>query len=101
VRPLLLVLFLAGCAGITEPYNRITGFAPEDGSCRVDILDRDTQKVIHSEQVRGKFSVGFGLNKDSPRRVDILAVCNDRITKELRRVTPGSLGMTDLGAIGP
>jgi hypothetical protein len=33
--------------------------------------------------------------------VDIRAVCNGKVTKELTRVTPGSLGMTDLGSIGP
>lgn len=92
---------LAGCGGVTENYNRIHGFAPEDGSCRIDIVDRDNGKVIHTEQVKGKFSAGFGLSEDSPRRVDIRAVCNGKVTKELTRVTPGSLGRTDLGAIGP
>ena len=97
----IAVLLLTACAGVTENYNRITGFAPEDGSCRLDIVDRETQKVVHSEKVSGKFSAGFGLNKDSPRRVDILAVCNGKVTKTLSRVTPGSLGMTDMGAIEP
>jgi len=31
----------------------------------------------------------------------VLAVCGGRVTKALRRVAPGSLGVTDLGAIGP
>jgi len=94
-------LVLAACGSMTDPYNRIVGYAPDDGNCRIDIVDRETGKVVHSEPVRGKFSAGFGLDKDSPRRVDILAVCGGKVTKELRRVTPGSIGRTDLGSIGP
>jgi len=97
--PALVVL--AACGSVTEPYNRIVGYAPDEGDCRIDIVDRETGKVVHSEPVRGKFSAGFGLDKDSPRRVDVLAVCGGKVTKELRRVTPGSIGRTDLGAIGP
>jgi hypothetical protein len=95
------LLLLAACGSVTEPYNRIVGYAPDEGDCRIDIVDRETGKVVHSEPVRGKFSAGFGLDKDSPRRVDVLAVCGGKVTKELRRVTPGSIGRTDLGAIGP
>ena len=96
-----VLLLLAACGGVTEPYDRITGYAPPDGDCRIDILDRETGKVVHSEPVRGKFSAGYGLDKDSPRRVDVLAVCGGKVTKALRRVTPGSIGMTDIGAIAP
>ncbi len=95
------MLLLAACGSVTEPYNRIVGYAPENGDCRIDIVDRETGKVVHSEPVSGKFSAGFGLDKDSPRRVDIRAICGGRVTKELRRVTPGSIGRTDLGSIGP
>lgn len=98
---LLVAAALAGCAGVTDPLNRITGYAPEDGSCRIDVVDRQTGSVVHSEQVRGKFSAGFGLNEDYPRKVDILAVCGGRVTKEFRNIVAGSIGRTDLGAIGP
>jgi len=101
-RPFLpALLVLAACGGATNPYNRITGYAPPDGDCRIDIVDREAGKVVHSEPVRGNFSAGFGLDENSPRRVDVLAVCGGKETKALRRVTPGSLGTTDLGAIGP
>ena len=95
------LLLLAACGGATNPYNRIAGYAPADGDCRIDIVDRETQKVVHSEPVRGNFSASYGLDENSPRRVDIQAVCGGKVTRELRRVTPGSLGTTDLGAIGP
>ena len=98
---LAAVLLLAACGSVTEPYNRIVGYAPENSDCRIDIVDRETGMVVHSEPVSGKFSAGYGLNKDSPRRVDVLAVCGGKVTKELRRVTPGSIGKTDLGSIGP
>ncbi len=96
---LAAAVLLAACASAVDPYDRIEGFAPEDGSCRIDIVDRETGKVFHSEQVRGKFSAGFGLSTDSPRRVDVLAVCGGKVTKALYRVTPGALGRTDLGSI--
>jgi hypothetical protein len=104
MRPIVLLpalAVLAACGSMTEPYNRIIGYAPEDGECRIDIVDRETQKVVHSEPVRGKFSAGYGLDKDSPKRVDVLAICGGKVTKALRRVTPGSLGVTDLGSVGP
>jgi len=101
IASLVVVPLFAACGSVTEPYNRIVGYAPENGDCRIDIVDRETRKVVHSEPVRGRFSAGFGLDRDSPRRVDILAVCGGKVTKEFRRVTPGSIGRTDLGAIGP
>jgi hypothetical protein len=45
--------------------------------------------------------VNFGLNEDYPRKVDILAVCGGRVTKEFRNIVAGSISRTGLGATGP
>jgi hypothetical protein len=102
VVPPLFAAALGACAGVTDPLNRITGHAPEDGSCRIDIVDRDSGRVLHSEQVRGNFSAGFGLkNDDYPRKVDILGVCDGKTTRAFRNVVPGSIGRTEMGSIDP
>ena len=99
--PLLFAAALGGCAGVTDPLHRITGHAPEDGSCRIEVADRDTGKVLHSEQVRGNFSAGFGLKDDYPRKVDILGVCDGKVTRAFRNIVPGSIGRTEMGSIDP
>ena len=96
-----LALLLAGCAGVTESLNRINGTAPETGDCRVDIIDRETGQVYRSTPVRGPFSIGFGQGANQPRRVDIRAYCDGKMTKELRRIEMGSIGTTELGSIRP
>ena len=90
---------LAGCA--TASMHKITGYAPDDGSCRVLVLESGTRRVQHAEQVRGKFSVGFGLGEEFPRKVHVQGECNGKTVRELSNIEPGVIGITELGSIGP
>ena len=99
--PLLFCVALAGCASTAEKYDRIRGIAPDDGSCSVIVYAQDTDRVLRSDAVRGRFSVGFGLGDELPRKVDIAAVCKGQRTRFLRNIVPGAFGVTDLGYIGP
>lgn len=97
--PGLMAAVLAGCA--TASMHRINGYAPEDGSCRVLVLESGTRRVLHAEQVRGKFSVGFGLGDEFPRKVHVQGECNGKTMREISNIAPGAIGITDLGSIGP
>ena len=90
---------LAGCT--TASMHKITGYAPDDGSCRVLVLESGTRRVLHAEQVRGKFSVGFGLGEEFPRKVHVQGECNGKTVRELSNIEPGVIGITELGSIGP
>ncbi len=94
-------LVLAGCATVRDRLDHIRGVAPEDGSCSIVVYDSDTARMLSSQEVSGRFAVGFGLGDDYPRKVDIAGVCNGKTTKTFRRVVPGSIGMTEMGNIAP
>ena len=92
---------LTGCATSIEKYDRIRGVAPDDGSCRVVVYEQDSSRELRAETVRGRFSMGFALGDEHPRKFDIATVCGGRRTKFLRNIVPGAFGVTDLGYIGP
>ncbi len=94
-------MILAGCATVRDRLDQIRGVAPEDGSCSIVVYDSDTARMLSSQAVSGRFSIGFGLGDDYPRKVDIAGVCNGKTTKTFRRVVPGSIGMTEMGNIAP
>lgn len=94
-------LVLAGCATFRDRLDQIRGVAPDDGSCSIVVYDSDTARMLSSQAVSGRFSIGFGLGDDYPRKVDIAGVCNGKTTKTFRRVVPGSIGMTEMGNIAP
>ena len=96
---ILMAAALAGCA--TAALHKITGYAPEDGSCRVLVLEGGTRRVLHAEPVRGKFSVGYGLGDEFPRKVHVQGECNGKTMREMSNIEPGVIGITDLGSIGP
>jgi len=95
----LLAAFLTSCA--TTSMHKISGYAPEDGSCSVRVLESGTRRVLHSEQVRGKFSVSFGLGEDFPRKVHVQGQCGGKTVRELSNVVPGVMGITDIGSLSP
>jgi hypothetical protein len=100
MRALILMSgLLAGCA--TTSMHKISGYAPEDGACSVLVLESGTRRVVHSEQVRGKFSVSFGLGDDFPRKVHVQGQCNGKTVRELSNVVPGVMGITDIGSLSP
>ena len=95
------VLVLAGCAGTLDSLNRIRGVAPEDGSCSVVVYEGGTPNVLSTQEVRGRFSVGFGLGDDYQRKVDVAGVCSGKTTRFFGHVVPGSVGVTEIGNIAP
>jgi hypothetical protein len=97
--PVFLAAVLAGCA--TASMHKISGYAPDDGSCRVLVLESGTRRVLHAEPVRGKFSVSFGLDDEFPGKVHVQGECNGKTVRELSNIVPGVIGVTDLGSIGP
>ena len=94
-------MILAGCAGVRDSLDQIRGVAPDDGSCSIVILEAGTSRVLSSQSVRGRFSVGFGLGDEYPRKVDITGVCNGKTVKFFGGIVPGSIGVTDLGTVAP
>jgi hypothetical protein len=94
-------MILAGCATVRDSLDQIRGVAPEDGSCSIVVYDSDTARTLSSQEVSGRFAVGFGLGDEHPRKVDIAGVCNGKTTKIFRRIVPGSIGMTEMGNIAP
>lgn len=94
-------MVLAGCASVRDSLDQIRGVAPEDGSCSVVVYDSDTARMLSSQAVSGRFSIGFHLGNEYPRKVDIAGVCSGRTTKTFHGVVPGSVGMTEMGNIAP
>lgn len=94
-------MVLAGCAGALDSLDQIRGVAPDDGSCSIVILEAGTTRVLSSQSVRGRFSVGFGLGDDNPRKVDITGVCDGKTVKFFGGIVPGSIGVTELGTVAP
>ena len=60
-------MILAGCAGVRDSLDKIRGVALDDGSCSIVILEAGTSRVLSSQSVRGRFSVGFGLGDENAR----------------------------------
>lgn len=94
-------LILAGCAELRDNLDKIRGVAPEDGSCSVVVLEAGTSRVLSSQSVRGRFSVGFGLGDEYPRKVDVTGVCDGKTVKFFGGIVPGSIGVTELGTVAP
>jgi hypothetical protein len=94
----ILIIALGACAGVGDQMSSINGFAPEDGSCRVDVLNHDTDSVYSSTVVRGNFSIGFGLGENFPPKVNVAGVCNGKRVAYLPGVVPGG---TNLGVLSP
>lgn len=96
---LAAAVLLAGCA--TASMNKITGYSPEDGSCRVLVLESGTRRVLHTEEVRGRFSIGYALGEEFPKRVHVQGQCGGKTVREISNVVPGAIGTTDLGSLFP
>jgi hypothetical protein len=94
-------MILAGCAGMRDSLDQIRGVAPDDGSCSIVILEAGTSRVLSSQSVHGRFSVGLGLGDEYPRKVDITGVCNGKTVKFFGGIVPGSIGVTELGTVAP
>ena len=96
-----LVLGLAGCAANPGGFSGITGVAPANGACRVDVLNHDNGSVLSSQPVRGNFSIGFGLGDNYQSKVDLAGYCDGRQVLLFPGVVPGAIGVTDLGVLKP
>jgi hypothetical protein len=97
----ILILALGACAGGAGQMNNINGVAPEDGSCSVNVLDHDTDRILSSTVVRGNFAIGFGLGDSFPPKVNVAGVCNGKRVVYLPGVIPGGIGSTNLGVLSP
>jgi len=96
-----LILGLAGCASNPYGFSAITGVAPGNDACRVDVLDHDNGRVLSSQPVRGSFSIGFGLGENYRSKVDLAGYCSGRQVVLFPGVVPGAIGVTDLGVLKP
>jgi hypothetical protein len=97
----LVIAPLLGCVGTVDSLHMVQGEAPATGGCAVVISKAGTADVIAKESVRGSFSVMYAASGPIAPSVDISAECFGATVKELKAVSPRSMGNVQLGNLAP
>ena len=98
----LVILALAsGCVGTMDSLHAVTGEAPAARKCEVTVTEPNTARVSAREKVSGAFSVSYMASGPFPPKVDVTAYCDGVKVKEMKGISPRSMGDTDLGKLAP
>jgi hypothetical protein len=96
-----VVLLMSGC----DSAFRIHGVAPQDGSCIVNVVDKERDSIYESYAVVGEFTetviVGGGWNTPT---FTVAAECSGVAVKSVENVTPNKENYErpiELGIIEP
>ncbi len=99
---IVVVLSLApGCVGTMDSLHEVKGEAPVARDCEVTVTEASDARVRAREKVSGTFSVSYMASGPFPSKVDVAAYCGGVKVKEVKGISPRSMGDTDLGKLAP
>src|SRR5262245_15504570 len=93
-KSLWICVVACGCVGTMDSLHAVKGEAPHSGSCDISVVDTETGGLLAFREVAGTFSVTYTAGGYVPR-VDVLAYCNNAKVRDLKAVSPRSVGDID------
>jgi hypothetical protein len=104
MRNLLLtipLLLITSCIGTYDPIYQVSGEAPTNQNCKIQVKLSKSGKVISEDSVSGQFKVWYETDDSDEALIDVFAYCNGKEIKSVKGLLPQDETDLDLEMLLP